>query len=254
VWCAFPSSDFGYPPFSHPEPLTSGIWTTDRTGNPGYNRGSLGDGDATGDYTNSFGGTSSSCPGAAGIAALVLAVNPNLRWQEVKDVFKHSCDKIDPSGGQYDANGWSKYYGYGRLNAQTAVTLAQPQSQNNLVVVRNFNQVLPDLQTVSVQLEVGETTPVARLSVIVEILHTYIGDLIVSLIPPSELDLDKIILHNRSGGATHNLKKTFDALTIPALANLQGKTVKGTWELEVQDMAFRDAGQLVKFGLELFFV
>ncbi len=254
VWCAFPSSDFGYPPFSHPEPLTSGIWTTDRTGNPGYNRGFLGDGDATGDYTNSFGGTSSSCPGAAGIAALVLAVNPNLRWQEVKDVFKHSCDKIDPSGGQYDANGWSKYYGYGRLNAQTAVTLAQPQSQNNLVVVRNFNQVLPDLQTVSVQLEVGETTPVARLSVIVEILHTYIGDLIVSLIPPSELDLDKIILHNRSGGATHNLKKTFDALTIPALANLQGKTVKGTWELEVQDMAFRDAGQLVKFGLELFFV
>ena len=191
VWCAFPSSDFGYPPFSHPEPLTSGIWTTDRTGNPGYNRGFLGDGDATGDYTNSFGGTSSSCPGAAGIAALVLAVNPNLRWQEVKDVFKHSCDKIDPSGGQYDANGWSKYYGYGRLNAQTAVTLAQPQSQNNLVVVRNFNQVLPDLQTVSVQLEVGETTPVARLSVIVEILHTYIGDLIVSLIPPSELDLDR---------------------------------------------------------------
>ena len=64
----------------------------------------------------------------------------------------------------------------------------------------------------------------------------------------------EIILHNRSGGATHNLKKTFDALTIPALANLQGKTVKGTWELEVQDMAFRDAGQLVKFGLELFFV
>jgi subtilisin family serine protease len=254
VWCAFPSSDFGYLPFSHPEPLTTGIWTTDRTGNPGYNQGSLADGDATGNYTNSFGGTSSSCPGAAGVAALVLAINPNLRWQEVKDLFKRSCDKIDPAGGQYNANGWSKYYGYGRLNAQTAVTLAQPQPRNSVVVVRNFNQVLPDLQTVSFQLEVGETTPVARLSVIVEILHTYIGDLIVSLIPPSELGLNKIILHNRSGGATRNLKKTFDALTIPALANLQGKTVKGTWKLEVQDLAFRDAGQLVKFGLELFFV
>jgi subtilisin family serine protease len=254
IWCAFPSGDFGYVPFSHPEPLTTGIWTTDRTGNLGYNKGALVNGDAIGNYTNSFGGTSSSCPGAAGVAALVLAINPNLRWQEVKDLFKRSCDKIDPAGGQYDGNGWSKYYGYGRLNALTAVTLAQPQPQNSVVVVRNFNQALPDLQTASVQLEVGETTPVKRLSVSVEILHSYIGDLIVSLIPPSELGLGKIVLHNRSAGATRNLKQTFDALTIPALANLQGKTVKGTWQLEVQDMAVRDEGQLVKFGVELFFV
>lgn len=254
VWCAFPSSDFGYPPFSHPDALTAGIWTTDRTGNRGYNKGSLADGDAGGNYTNSFGGTSSSCPGAAGIAALVLAVNPNLRSPEVKDLFKQSCDKIDPSGGQYDANGWSKFYGHGRLNALTAVTLAKPKPQNNVVVIRNFDRVLPDLQTVSVQLEVGENDPVERLAVIVEILHSYIGDLIVSLIPPSELNLGKIILSNRSGGATRNLKQTFDALTVPALANFQGKTVKGTWQLEVQDMAVRDEGQLVKFGVELFFV
>jgi subtilisin family serine protease len=256
VWCAFPSSDLqGNSLVPNPAPLTPGIWTTDRTGNLGYNRGSsLADGDVTGNYTNSFGGTSSSCPGAAGVAALILAVNPNLRWQEVKDLFKRSCDKIDPSGGQYNANGWSKFYGYGRLNAETAVTLAKPQPQNSVVVVRNFNQMLPDLQAVSVQLEVGETTPVERLSVIVEILHSYIGDLIVSLIPPLDLGLNKIILHNRSGGATRNLKQTFDALTISAFADFQGKMVQGTWKLEVQDMAVRDEGQLVKFGVELFFV
>ncbi len=254
VWCAFPSGDSeGNALVPNPAPLTTGIWTTDRVGNPGYNQGSLADGDAAGNYTNSFGGTSSSCPGAAGVAALVLAVNPNLRWQEVKDLFKRSCDKIDPSGGLYDANGWSKFYGYGRLNALTAVTLAKPQPQNSVVVVRNCNLVLPDLQTVSVQVEVGETTPVDHLSVIVEILHSYIGDLIVSLVPPSELGLNKIILHNRSGGTTPNLKQTFDALTIPALANFQGKMVKGTWQLEVQDMAVRDEGLLVKFGVELFF-
>lgn len=254
IWCAFPSSDFGYPQFSHPEPLTAGIWTTDRTGNRGYNKGFIADGDTTGNYTNSFGGTSSSCPGAAGVAALVLAINPNLRWQEVKDLFKRSCDKIDPSGGLYDGNGWSKYYGFGRLNAQTAVTLAKPQPQNSVVVIRNFNQALPDLQSVSVQLEVGETTPVKRLAVIVDILHTYIGDLIVSLIPPPELGLSKIILHNRSGGSKRNLQQTFDAVTIPTLANFQNKVVKGSWKLEVQDMAFRDVGELVKFGVELFFV
>jgi len=254
VWCAFPSGDLeGTPLVPNPAPLTTGIWTTDRAGNRGYNRGSLADGDTTGNYTNSFGGTSSSCPGAAGVAALILAVNSNLRWQEIKDLFKRSCDKIDPSGGQYDGNGWSKFYGYGRLNAQTAVTLAKPQPQNSVVVIRKFSRVLPDLQTVTVQLQVGETTPVERFAVIVEILHSYIGDLIVSLLPPSELGLSKIILHNRTGGATRNLKQTFDAMTIPDLANLQGKTVKGTWKLEIQDMAFRDEGRLVKFGVELFF-
>ena len=253
VWCAFPSSDFGHVPFSHPQPLTTGIWTTDRAGRSGYNQGDIADGDATGNYTNSFGGTSSACPGAAGVAALILAVNPNLRSPEVKDLFKRSCDRIDPAGGLYNANNWSKFYGYGRLNAQTAVTLARPQPQNSVVVIRNFDLALPDLQTVSVQLEVGETNAVKSISTTVEILHSYIGDLIVSLIPPAELGLNKIVLHNRSGGATRNLKKTFDALTIPTLANFQGKIVKGTWKLEVQDLAVRDEGQLVKFGLELFF-
>ena len=32
ICCAFPSSDFGYAPFNHPEALTPGIWTTDRLG------------------------------------------------------------------------------------------------------------------------------------------------------------------------------------------------------------------------------
>jgi subtilisin family serine protease len=254
IWCAFPSGDQGFSAFSHPAPLTPGIWTTDRTGNQGYNRGRFADGDPTGNYTNSFGGTSSSCPGAAGVAALVLAVNPNLRWQEVKEILKRSGDKIDPAGGQYDANGWSKFYGFGRLNAHTAVSLAKPQPQNSLVVVRNFNQVLPDLQTVSVTLDVAESAPIKRLSVIVEISHSYIGDLLVSLVPPPALGLGKIILHNRRGGATRNLKQTFDALSVPAIANFQGKTVKGSWQLEVQDMAVRDEGELVKFGVELFFV
>jgi subtilisin family serine protease len=113
-WCAFPSNDFGQ------SVKTPGIWTTDRSGTPGY---------SPGDYADDFGGTSSACPGAAGVAALVLARNPELRWDEVKDILKRCCDQIDPSGtsgNEYDANGHSKNYGYGRLNAKTAVELAQP--------------------------------------------------------------------------------------------------------------------------------
>jgi subtilisin family serine protease len=52
-------------------------------GRTGYNTGTNADGDAAGLFTDSFGGTSSACPGAAGVVALVLSVNPALEWNEV---------------------------------------------------------------------------------------------------------------------------------------------------------------------------
>lgn len=119
LWCAFPSSN-GY------ASQTRGIWTTDVSGRAGYNAGNSFDGDSEGHYTNSFGGTSSACPGAAGVAALVIARNPELRWDQVRQVLKDCCDPIDQAGGSYDANGHSTDYGYGRLNARRAVELATP--------------------------------------------------------------------------------------------------------------------------------
>ncbi|WP_454197660.1 S8 family peptidase [Nocardia sp. Marseille-Q1738] len=135
VWCAFPSSDFGHKPFGHPAPITPGIWTVDRRGRDGYNPGDPQSGDGAGNYTDDFGGTSSACPGAAGVVALVLSVNPNLTWREVKDLLKGACDKIDPQGGRYGADGRSDKYGYGRLNALAAVRAARPAAPSPLPVL-----------------------------------------------------------------------------------------------------------------------
>ncbi|MFC7328688.1 S8 family peptidase [Marinactinospora rubrisoli] len=129
IWCAFPSSD-GVPS------RTPGIWTTDRSGNDGYNPGGGGAlGDSGGDYTNSFGGTSSAAPGVAGVAALVLSVAPELSWTEVREVLRTSCERIDDGPGEYDENGHSDRYGYGRIDAELAVakvrarrTLTAPSS------------------------------------------------------------------------------------------------------------------------------
>ncbi|MCC6510745.1 MAG: S8 family serine peptidase, partial [Pirellulaceae bacterium] len=115
VWCCFPSNDFGFPVTGHPEQLTSGIWTVDRRGGAGYNSGRLSDGDSQGNYTNAFGGTSSACPGAAGVCALILSVNPGLAWTEVRTILKDCCDKIDEGGGNYSADKHSDLYCYGRL-------------------------------------------------------------------------------------------------------------------------------------------
>jgi subtilisin family serine protease len=116
VWCSFPSSDFGYAPFNHPQALTTGIYTTDRMGEKGYN--------PDGDYTDDFGGTSSSCPGVAGTAALILSANPGLDWMQVKDILRETCEKIDKANGKYNKQGHSIFYGYGRVDAEKAVKRA----------------------------------------------------------------------------------------------------------------------------------
>lgn len=94
---------------------TNGISTTDRTGADGY---------VSGDYDDEFGGTSSSSPLAAGIAALVLAKNPDLTAGEVRTLLRKSCAKIGGvtySGGDAGAGGWNTYYGYGKLMATLAL-------------------------------------------------------------------------------------------------------------------------------------
>lgn len=254
VLCSFPSSDFGHPPFGQPEPLTPGIWTTDRSGvSAGYNKGVPGQGDPAGHFTNSFGGTSSSCPGAAGVAALVLSVNPGLTVQQVRDIFTKSCDKIDPQGGNYNAAGRSPFYGFGRLNAETAVGLAKPSTQPGVVVTRQFNQVLPDLSTTTVQLDVAQTEILSKVAVLVDIQHTFIGDLVVTLIPPATLGMADIVLHSRIGGGTKNIKRAYDVSTTPTLNGLSGKSARGTWSLKVRDAEAQDQGTLVSFGLDMKF-
>lgn len=252
VWCAFPSNDFGHPPFNSPTPLTPGIWTTDRSAGAGYNLGNTSFGDPAGLFANDFGGTSSACPGAAGVAALVLSVNPNLKPQDVRDVLKRACDRIDPQGGAYNAAGHSAKYGHGRLNAATAVALAKPQAQSSLSVSRVFDTPLPDLQTVSVALDVAEAAAVAALTVRIDLKHSYVGDLIVTLTPPPALG-GGIVLHNRAGGSARDLKRTYDAASTPALGRFAGKSCKGTWTLTVRDAAAQDSGTLAAFGLDLAF-
>jgi len=119
VWACFPSGDFGWKPFQHPAPFSEGLRTTDRIEKEGYDAG---------DYANTFGGTSGACPGMAGVVALMLAVNPGLTPPEVKAIIRESCQKIDKKEGEYDKDGHSVFYGYGRIDAGLAVSNALKSS------------------------------------------------------------------------------------------------------------------------------
>ena len=89
--------------------------TTDRTGDKGYDKSN---------YTSTFNGTSSAAPVTSGVVALLLSENPNLSWQQVYDVLTGTADKIDTTGGAY-VNGRSNIYGFGRVNAFSAVRKAR---------------------------------------------------------------------------------------------------------------------------------
>jgi subtilisin family serine protease len=243
VWCAFPSS--------HGDPSrTPGIWTTDRSGASGYNTGKITRGDAEGNYINSFGGTSSACPGVAGVAALLLSRNPDLRWDQVKDLIRRSCDRIDPEGGQYAADGHSAWYGYGRVNAQRALELALPPKRGYTVVHTAVQDVtIEDLTAVSLEVIVGDEDPIKAVRVGVDIEHTYIGDLVVRVKPPQGLG-GTVVLHDKEADGTQNLRKVFDTVSTPALAQMVGKKPKGGWKLEVEDTAKQDSGILRSFTVE----
>lgn len=247
VWCTFPSSNGD-------ASQTPGIWTTDRSGAQGYNSGVLAKGDLAGNYTNSFGGTSSACPGVAGTVALMLARNPALRWDQVKEILKNTSDRIDEANGEYAAaSSRSPMYGYGRVNARNAVIAATAQPMPG--VVRTVRPMLPirDHASVVAQLSVPDNAPVQQIKATVDIEHTWVGDLTVDLIPPAGSGVGPIRLHAREGGSGDNIRRTYDVVSTPALQGLIGKNVTGDWSLKVEDAESQDEGTLHAFSLELGF-
>lgn len=112
------------------------ILTADRVGSMGYNPSDAPTPDSAGNYTDTFGGTSSATPLVAGIAGLMLSVSPSLTADEVRDILRKTADKIgDKSTYKPVGNTGltrSDLYGSGRVNALAAVKAAQelggPQS------------------------------------------------------------------------------------------------------------------------------
>lgn len=76
-----------------------------------------------GDYDEVPGQTSTACAGTAGVVALMLSVNPQLRPYEVRALLALTCARIDLGGGGW-TNGWSTMLGHGRIDAGRAVECA----------------------------------------------------------------------------------------------------------------------------------
>jgi subtilisin-like proprotein convertase family protein len=102
---------------------------------------------------------------------------------------------------------------------------------------------IPDNSTVTSTIVLSGCTGNASASstVQVNIIHTYIGDLVVTLVAP---DGSTYVLHNRAGGSADNINQTYTV-------NLSSEARNGTWTLRVQDAATADVGRIDTWALTL---
>jgi hypothetical protein len=88
------------------------IYATDITGSGGFN---------SGDYEPEFNGTSSATPNTAGVCALILSVDPTLRWDSVRVRIDRTADRVGSytynQAGPRNLSRWNNEMGYGRVNA-----------------------------------------------------------------------------------------------------------------------------------------
>ena len=105
------------------------------------------------------------------------------------------------------------------------------------------NVSIPDLWTVESPITISDCPGDASATSTVEvhIVHTWIGDLVVTLIAP---DGSSYLLHNRAGGSSDNIDQTYRV-------DLSSEQRNGTWKLRVQDAAAADVGRIDGWTLNL---
>ncbi|HRR00370.1 MAG TPA: S8 family serine peptidase [Candidatus Cloacimonas sp.] len=108
------------------------------------------------DYFMWFNGTSCSCPYAAGVAALVLSVNPTLTPAELRTIITSSA--TDMTAGT--SEGWDRWTGYGMVNVAQALCEANPSIPLCHIVYPLNNTGFEINSVITIQVEASD--PVER--------------------------------------------------------------------------------------------
>src|SRR6056297_819441 len=119
--------------------------------------------------------------------------------------------------------------------------------------------------TVTTSILFVEDLPISDVNVNLELNHTYLEDLIVTLISPSGTE---VALISNTCGDLNNINAVFDddgdpivcgentaisgtVIPLGSLASLKGESILGEWILEIQDTAASDGGSLIAFSLDV---
>ena len=236
-----------------------------------------------GDYVSAFGGTSSASPAVAGAVAILLGVNPDLTWRDVKHILATTARTIDPdiaevraafdgtpyiaqhawqtNAAGYDFHNW---YGFGAVDVDAAVAMAADYAADGLgtfVESEWFDAgaetemplAIPDMDGAgaSAVFEVAGLPDSADIeAVVLEIAveHTNAFDLGVTLQSPA--------------GTANVVNPPLNAVLegFPGLNNWRllsnafyGENPNGAWTLHLADLAAADTGGLTGWRLRFYY-
>lgn len=121
---------------------------------------------------------------------------------------------------------------------------SEPQEPQNASFASAVSIAIPDNKVSGVTSSIAvDQIPGDRIvAVSVNIKHTYIGDLVLTLQSPSGT---KVILHSRSGGNKDDISTTYYVTK-----SIGAETQTGDYKLLVQDRAARDTGKLTDWKIE----
>lgn len=133
----------------------------------------------------------------------------------------------------------------GDLVKTTSVNLTvNPQGLNDYTYSNDVAADIPDndAQGITSTINIADDLTVFGSDVYVNISHTWIGDLTVSLTSPAGTTAP---LHNRTGGSADNIDQTFSS------SAFNGESTAGDWVLSVADNVADDTGSLNNWSITI---
>jgi len=200
----------------------------------------------------------STTTGRIGISAANVTIENSVQVTQAQDDDTRNDVVIEATGGSMTVDGL--------VSAVNNVVLRQVNRLGPEVFEYSIREpvAIPDNSTVSRSITVRDAFEFENIDVAVDITHSFVSDLTLTLIAP---DGTRVRLFDRTGGAGDNFSGTIfdsEAATpitggvapftgrfrpVQSLAPLYNRDARGTWQLEVQDSAPGDVGQLTNFTL-----
>ncbi|NXD46130.1 NEC1 convertase, partial [Copsychus sechellarum] len=217
--------------------------------------------------TETHTGTSASAPLAAGIFALALEANPDLTWRDMQHLVVWTSE-YDPLAGN---PGWKKNgaglmvnsrFGFGLLNANALVDLADPKRWNGVPekrecivkdksfeprLLRANEEVIIEIPTKACEGQENSIASLEHVQLEATIEYSRRGDLHVTLVSPS--GTSTVLLAERERDKSPNGFKNWDFMSV----HTWGENPAGTWILRITDMSRRiqNEGRIVNWKLIL---
>lgn len=244
---------------------THTLSTTDLSGQNGSNSGrSANDYAALPNYTRCMNGSSGAAPEIAGLVALMLEVNPDLTWRDVRLILAHTARKNDPTQAGWTQNGagWhiNHLYGYGAADALAAVTKAKswvnvpPQKSATAYLAADL--AVPDAGAPvnsTISLTQSGITSIEFVELTITSDHSNIGDLAITLTSPTGTTSTVALSHTCKSdwGNTVSCGAGLATGFRFGIARLIGEVADGRWTLTVQDAKSGNTGTLQSWQIRV---